>query len=334
MPSAAIPGGLADFQSYLIGTWSNQSFTGDADGPGSTANPLSYNVMPLPQQVAESGESNYSGYILKNSKVYETVVFYGSDAPVAVPATAPNRGYDQSGPGKIGLQVPTALFYGQTVHFGDGPGVPEVVHVENGAWLNLRTGALTAPGPYPPEPPSGGIVLDDPNQQPPGRAIAKQMSVPHGVSILALGTADAAAAGSPTVSDAPTVPTASVQAPPLDLSVYTTQSPDQNPDPAYTKNPNQAITDALATITPSVTNFIHWQVTTALAPNGRGTTNIPLESSQADVTAYSAEYWLLSNDNGTSYRYLAYSQNITLEIVIDGYFYSFPHWTTNVVTKN
>jgi hypothetical protein len=112
MPSAAVPGGLAPFQNLLIGTWANQALpnaTGDHDG--SQAKPLSYNIMPLPQQATETGESDYSGFILKNSTIFE-VVKYNSRLEVAVPATAPNRGYSQSqdNPDAIALQVPTALY--------------------------------------------------------------------------------------------------------------------------------------------------------------------------------------------------------------------------------
>ena len=47
MPTAAIPHGLADFQNRLKGTWTNQNIGNS--GQGGQTNPLSYNLMPLPQ---------------------------------------------------------------------------------------------------------------------------------------------------------------------------------------------------------------------------------------------------------------------------------------------
>lgn len=316
MPTAAIPGGLNEFQELLIGTWMNKAFPGAASGEGSEANPLSYNVMPLPQSPPD--------YILKNFTYYETVKFDSND-DVALPATAPNRGKDS-------LQVPTALFYGQQVYFADGPGKGAIVHVENGAWLNIETGDKLV-GPYPPPniPPATGpgIVLDDPNKQPSNLTIAKQMSVPHGNSILALGSFTGPVDGAPTIADAPSVlPTPAG----LDTTPYTTkldQTDDyQNPRPDLTANTNKPIQDAIGLIKPD--KYFSWIVSSG---NQGQTINIPFEKRESQVTAYEASYWLLSNDGGKSYPYLAYTQNISLKFTINGVPYNFPHITTNVVTK-
>lgn len=316
MPVAAIPNGLNKFQEFLIGTWSNQPLPGTPDGKGGRENPLSYNVMPLPQSPPN--------YILKNFKYHETVRFENNN-DVALPATAPNRGSDK-------LQVPTALFYDQQVYFADGPGKDKIVHVENGAWLNIRTGDKLV-GPYPPPniPPKtgSGIVLQEPNQQPSTITIAKQMSVPHGNSILALGSFSEPQPGAPTIPDGPSVlPTPHG----LDTSPYTTRldSPDnyQNPFPDLTKNPNKPLQTAVGLIQPS--HYIEWHVSTA---NQGHATNIPFEERAANVTAYTASYWLLSKDGGDSYPYLAYTQNISMVFMIGGKSYTFPHVTSNVVTQ-
>ena len=310
MPTAAIPGGLATFQNLLIGTWTNTALPGSSHAEGSTANPLSYNVMPLPQG---------AGYILKNFTLYETVQF-DSNADVALPATAPNRGSDT-------LQVPTALFYEQQVYFAEGPGKGEIVHVENGAWLNLLT-AKKLVGPYPP-PPGSGIVLDATNTQPPNITIAKQMSVPHGNSILALGKFDAPSKDPLTIPAVSTLPTPSG----LDTTPYTTLANTaanyQNPSVALTANPNAQLSTALGLIKPN--SWIHWNVSTG---NQGQTMNIPFEQRSAKVTAHAADYWLLSTDSGMSYTYLAYTQNISMQLTIGGKHYNFPHVTTNVVTKS
>lgn len=314
MPVAAQANLLNDVQNLLAGTWTNQALPGADDGMGGQDNPLSYNVMPLPQDPP--------GYILKNFTYYEVLQFYGND-DVALPATAPNRG-------NTDLQAPTALFYGQQVYFAEGPGKGAIVHVENGAWLNLLT-AEKLTGPYPP--PGADLVPTDPNQQPPDLTFAKQISVPHGNSILALGSFSEPTAGAPAIPDTPsTLPVPIGSAPPLDTTDYTTQSDTdadyQNPQPDLTANPNLPLQKAVSLLNP--THYISWSVSSA---NKGAVVNIPFEQAAADVTLYAANYWLLSTDGGTTYPYLAYSQVINMTFTLNGQHYTFPHVTANVVTK-
>lgn len=312
MPGAAISGGLNRFQKLLLdkkqlrGTWTNQALPNARNGEGSTDNPLSYNVMPLPQGTS---------YILKNFTLYETVQFEGN-TDVSLPATAPNRA-------SASLQVPTALFYEQQVFFAEGPGKGTTVHVENGAWLNMRSGQKLV-GPY------ATIVLDKKNKQPPAITIAKQMSVPHGNSILALGSFSRPTAGAPKIPNAGSVlPTPAG----LDTTPYKTKldnpSNYQNPQPNLTLNPNKPLQLAVKLIRPN--SYISWDVSTG---NQGQTMNIPFEQRAANVTAYAASYWLLSTDKGKTYPYLAYTQNITMLLTIGGKQYTFPHVTSNVVTKS
>ncbi len=316
MPVAAIPHGLNQFQELLLGTWSNQPLPNAPNGEGGTENPLSYNVMPLPQDPPD--------YILKNFTYHEVVKFENKD-DIALPTTAPNRG-------GASLQVPTALFYELQVYFADGPGKGNIVHVENGAWLNLVTGEKLV-GPYPPPniPPKKGpgIDLNDPNTQPPTITIAKQMSVPHGNSILALGSFCGPQDGAPSIPDAPPVlPTPAG----LDTSPYMIkldqQDNYQNPLTDYTANTNKPLQAAVELIKPN--KYINWNVSTG---NQGQTMNIPFEQRAANVTEYTASYWLLSNDGGASYKYLAYTQTTFLQFTIDGIHYKFPHVDSNVVTK-
>ena len=320
MPIAAILKGLAEFQNRLIGTWTNKDIGNS--GQGGQTSPLSYNVMPLPQAEPQMGQN--TGYILKNFTYYETLKFDGN-SDVSLPATAPNRGSNN-------LQVPTALFYGQQVFFADGPGINTIVHVENGAWLNLLTGAKIV-GPYGTPAPSP-IKLEDPNQQPPTITIAKQISVPHGNSILALGHFGGPTKGVPKIPDSASIlPTPVMGNAPIGTSPYTTKLDQtdnyQNPSPSLTANPNIAIQKAVKLVAPNM--FIHWSVSTE---NKGETMNIPFEQREVDVAAYSADYWLLSNDVGKNYPYLVYTQNITLQIPIKGTLYKFPHVTCNCVTKS
>jgi hypothetical protein len=316
MPSAVDPIKLSIFQQQLIGTWTNQNLPGTHKGDPTS--PYSYNVMVLPQDSPQAGVD--LGYILKTFTYYETIRFNGPTA-IAVPGSAPNRGGDYQ-------QTPYVLFYEQQVRFAEGPGKDTIVHLENGAWLHLQTEAQQI-GPYATNPPmveSGPIP-----PQPASRTIAKQISIPHGVSVLALGSYSSNV-GSPTIPDGP-----SIQPIGLDPAPYVTQLDAldnyQNPQPALTNNitkPLQEAIAALAAIGTPVTNYLHCQVDTK---NGGGVLNIPFEIRKARLDAYTAEYWLLSTNGGKHYDILAYTQTIVLDVVIKGKRFICARPTANVVCR-
>ncbi len=367
MPAAAPIGILALFQQNLVGNWENRPFPGAPDQQGGPLNPLSYNIMPLPQT------SDPDGYILKNFKYHEKLHFNNADTAntLAIAARAPNRG------GAVN-QDARAMFYEQQVKFAEGPQGPragspdgDVVHVENGAWLYLPR-FVQVPGPYPADPPGSNnfappVTMVTPSQQQPSDiVIAKQISIPHGNSILALGSfetqpnaagnsgvwsGNAVIPGSPVIPDAaypypmaapparsadgtpiPPAPVSSLNADsrysqPL-VSSPTDDNDYQNPHPDLTLNPNKPLQQAVALIKP--TSYMHWKVTTDPQTNGKGVvTNIPFERRVSDVTTYSAEYWLLFNGN---VRYLAYTQTILMVMIVKDQKYVFPHLTCNTVT--
>ncbi len=303
----------------LVGTWTNRPLPNAPDSAGGQSNPLSYNVMPLPQNSPQPGKPDY-GYILKNFTYYETLQF-NDKAAVATPVTAPNRGGNFT-------QNPFALFYDQQVRFAEGPNVEQIVHEENGAWLYLTTAAQTI-GPYSKNGTEPGPV----SPQPKDIEIAKQISIPHGNSILALGSFERK-------DGIPTIPVAPPPFAPagLDSEPFTEllnqEDNYQNPQPALTKNPNQAIQDAVDLIKPNA--YIHWKVTTKPLPSGKGaTTNIPFEQRRASVDDYEADYWLMSTDGGKTFNYLSYTQTIFMTLTIhDKPGYLFPHVTCNTVTKS
>ncbi|WP_053714732.1 heme-binding protein [Saccharothrix sp. NRRL B-16348] len=318
MPLKAQIADLSRFQQLLVGTWTNQNLPGTTKGD--QTDPYSYNVMPLPQQSPQNG--NDFGYILKNFRYYETIVFKDTD-DVASPVTAPNRGGTYQ-------QTPYVLFYDQQIRFAEGPGIDTIVHEENGAWLHLQTEKQQI-GPYATSPPT--YEPGDPEPQPPTQTICKQISVPHGVSVLALGSC----------SDhifAPLIPNADPPLPTptgLNTSPYqdTLTAPDnyQNPHPVLTEQitlPLQAAIVDLVGADHPISNYIHCQVDTA---NGGGVMNIPFEQRRAALTGYSADYWLMSLDGGTNYDILAYTQRIVLDLLIGDNHYTFPHPTSNVLTR-
>jgi hypothetical protein len=321
MPRKAEPAELSSFQQRLIGTWTNQDLPGTDKGDKS--NPYSYNVMVLPQESPQQGAD--LGYILKNFTYYEKIVFKGPDA-VAAPAAAPNRGSAYQ-------QTPYALFYDQQIRLAEGPNAGGVIHEENGAWLHLQTEKQqVGPYLYPPNDPV--YEPGQPKPQPPGRTMCKQISVPHGVSVVALGSFSACS-GEPKIADAPSVL-------PTPESIDTTPYRDeldtpgnyQNPQPQLTNQitaPLQSAIEELAAAGRPVTNYIYCRVDSGEL--GGSVANIPFEQRKAALAGYSAEYWLLSYDGGTNYDLLAYTQRMLLDIPIGGTRYTFPHPTANVLSR-
>lgn len=350
MPYAVPINILADFQQKLVGRWENRDFGVDQHGNpiGGPENPLSYNIMPLPQQ------NDPDGYILKNFRYSERLKFNDDnvDDTLAVAAEAPNRGGEVS-------QNARALFYEQQVRFAEGPAKSKVVHVENGAWLYLPR-YVQQDGPYPPD--IDQELVSNALQQPSDVVIAKQISIPHGNSILALGSFQTVAQetgddvfekrtvikGAPVIPDAPfpypipAIPMQNPMPPPTLKSLlnidarYTTKRDTmadfQNPHPDLTQWPNRPLQRAVAIIQP--TAYMHWHVTTQPQQDGRGhVTNIPFERRVSNVTEYLADYWLLFREDGEAVkRYLAYTQTILMTLTIGERHYCFPHVTCNTVT--
>jgi len=369
MPCAIRSDELALFQCLLIGTWENDPKLTEKKRP------LAYNVMPLPQNEAQPHRPagtplpKYGGFILKNFTFTETIRFNGTakkkDSPlhqdpgaVAVVAGAPNRGGTYT-------QFAHAVFYEQQVRFAEGPQGPrkghphgDIVHLENGAWLHLGSRHQDR-GPYGPETVKGQVL-----DQPPYITIAKQIAVPHGNSVLALGSVDlfdkdhykGSASGiqaNTIIPGAPIIPDAPVPYP-IDSDIATKPYYDpyakklsaandyENPSVEWTLNPNYPLQRALEIIKPKF--HIHFRVTTNPLFGGDGVvTNIPFENRKSKVTEYWADYWLLSTDpkapRSMKFDYLMYNQTILMEMKISHdkgkteKTYTFPHVTCNTVKK-
>jgi|GEM_PF-744860 len=293
---------------HLIGTWTNQNLPSqNSGGPDS---PYSYNVMPLPQMDPTSPQ----GYILKNFRYYEELTF------TAIHGNAPNR----SGTGQ---QVAYTLFYEQRVYFAEGPNKDALVHAENGSLLFLQDSKQPL-GPYGngDNPGLGTMTVQGSTAPTQPFNLVKQVSVPHGNSILALGNY---AQGSNTGNGIPEIPSVSPLPSGVDTTPYETRDPVTNPHPALTKNPNQALTNALNER--PCTNYLQLSMSST---NGKGAvTNIGFEQQYSNVTQYDCTYWLEAFDGSTNYTQLQYSQNITMEFQIKGGTVTFPHITTNTLTK-
>ncbi|BCH53220.1 hypothetical protein GOZ89_07705 [Agrobacterium vitis] len=307
---------------HLIGTWTNQTI--GTSGRGGPDDPFSYNLMTLPQSpAADPSDPTQSpfGYILKSMSYYEEITF----SPIH--GTAANRG-------GTGSQISYALLYEQRVYISDGPAKDTLVHFENGIWGFLAPMAQ-ALGPYGDgDGPEAGTQTFGTTPPELRYNIFKQISVPHGNSVLACGTIGASPVqqGAPVIGPPPQVLPLPVGI--IDTSVYTRQSV-QNLTPAYAINPNQPLNEALVVSRP-IKQFVQLDVN---SDQGGGTVaNINYEQERADVAQYYATYWIEDTGNGL-FDQLQYSQTIMLRIPIvlkpgeAPTEITFPHITTNTLTK-
>lgn len=283
----------------LLGTWVSPRYAG-------------FNVMPIPQATAPTG------FILKNIFYYEVMTFSAIQGKVA------NRA------GTFEQDAYT-IFYSQRVFFADGAQKDQLVHAENGSWLHQvmnpqGQGPLNTQ-PYIPSPPAPETIPP----QDPTRAIVKQVSIPHGNSILALG-------GSSRFTGAPEIPVVSalpVDAPEAFAIPYGTDIPENlniNPnfvlEVALEQQRKQGI-DVLETVALHVDTDNHGQVA-----------NTPFMQEFSNVPRFANTVWIEQLSNGL--QQLQYSQNITLEFPLPTPSrrkepaierYRFPHITANTLYK-
>ena len=321
----------------LVGTWNSP--------PAGT---YSWNVMPLPQDDVDDL------FILKNFPYLEEMTF------AKIPGTAPNRGGGFT-------QVANTLFYEQRVYFAqsttDDPNsvdfVPDsavnmLVHAENGSWLfldrvNQFSGSFPEDGSSPVPLPDGTTSVP---VQDPSTSIAKQMSVPHGNSILAVGSVDPAAQFPPPAD--PVVSPENAGTPKLTTNSGAPKIPELNAIPIYNGAPygadkygDSVIENGIETnsdINPNIklldylkanptTDYVHFKVTAA----EKKITNISFESKRSKVNGYTMEVWLLNP--GTANEALMYYQNIGMALNLssstspDTKTITFPHLTCNVLTR-
>ena len=273
----------------LIGTWVSDRQSG-------------FNVMPIPQATAPNG------FILKNVAYYEVTTFSAISGKVA------NRG------GKFEQDCYT-IFYEQRVFFADGPQANQLVHAENGSWLHLVTGPQ-GQGPLNTKPDIPSPPAPDPiPPQDPTTAIVKQVSVPHGNSILATGFAKQID-GAPDIPDVNTLPQ---DVPKGYLAPYGTDIP-TNPN----VNPNIVLKQALANLPDGVT-VTSTQILDVDSENNGEVVNIPFIEKFADVSRFTTTFWLETLSNGQPL--LQYSQNISLKLALGNKKFLFPHVTANTLYK-
>ncbi|MCB9230524.1 MAG: hypothetical protein H6581_02600 [Bacteroidia bacterium] len=292
----------------------------------STTGENSYCVMTLPQNVNAPG-----GYILKNFPYNEEMTF------ADIPGNVPNRGGGFN-------QISNTLFYEQRVYFSNAiPGVPVVpnsvvntlVHAENGSWLFLDT-TKQSEGAYPSNPPvyeQGNVPPQNPNMN-----LAKQVSVPHGNSILANGSVMPWHTGGsndplPTFPGIPTIPQVNTiplyQGVPYYPEKYGPSMKVNGVETNLNINPNYKLVQFLEANQDSIKDFVVFKV----SANAQNITNISFESKHASVVSYETTIWLLNP--GTPDAFLMYSQNVglNLTLIVNGNPATifFPHVLVNVL---
>jgi hypothetical protein len=186
----------------------------------------------------------------------------------------------------------------------------ELLHVENGMWLLLTEGDPDA------------YIGDQPT-------IARQATVPHGDSVLAVGTWSQTN-GAP---DIPSVSSLPQNTEGLKVDGYT--DPYIGP-PIFPGFPTETPFQVLADVLKEQTVVETVSLTVGTLPLG-GITNIPFIREHVDATQFAGSYWVetVRNADGSTFAQLQYAQSTILE------FFQFnpsgkvrwPHMNLNTLVK-
>jgi len=269
------------------------SFIGTWNSPRGN-NATGYNVMPLPQVDAPNG------YITKNFPYYEEITF----SPIA--GGAPNREGEYT-------QTSGVLFYEQRVYIADNadpsgtqPIQDTLIHAENGSWL-YHTITHQKEGPFGPGTvPTATIPVQNPAIQ-----YNKQISVPHGNSVLMVGgLVSNSGKGNPTF-------------PKADRTVLPFTD-------ANIKDPASVLTAHLQTLnSKGITVESYSSIALSTHNPGGGVQNIIFEREHGKVISMDTTWYIENLSNGTVQ--LQYIQNIILQFSIKGVMTQFSHIDANTL---
>lgn len=210
-----------------------------------------------------------------------------SFTPIGAPV--PNRG------GPAGEMKITGLMYDMRI---TDLVTNEPLHLETGMWLNLA---------------------DVEGGTPPQRPIVRTASIPHGDSVLALGTSSKTS-GKPEIGPLNAVPDPGAGAP----FGYTeswrgeTTSPCNPAVKLNRENPNQVLADALQGL-----NVVETTTLSVSTEDGGGILNIPFVDRNANATRFSCDYWIETIEDtpadGSGFaqqvQQLQYSQQTNIEFI-------------------
>jgi hypothetical protein len=167
------------------------------------------------------------------------------------------------------------------------------LHLENGMWL----------------------YTNDP-QAPNSPTIVRQAVVPHGNSVLALGSSQQGD-GPPTIPVLDTYPVGNPDPPLLDYTVPYTVTPPVVPGPPFnTADANEVLREAIKN--QNILSTLTLSVSTQPPGGGGGILNIPFIQKNANATSFSATFWIETVENGVTgeqFDQLQYSQQTNLEFI-------------------
>jgi hypothetical protein len=232
--------------------------------------------------VPEGDPGGKEGFTFIARPYVEIVSFSPIGAPV------PNRG------GPAGEMLITGLLYDMRIADLVSN---EPLHLETGMWLNLADV-------------EGGTVPDQP--------IVRSASIPHGDSVLALGTSTQTA-GPPEIPLPSAVPEAGPKTPLgyADAWGPPIPSPCSPAGEFHPGTPNQVLQEAIAGL--DIVNTTTLSVST---DGGGGILNIPFVDANANATRFSCDYWIetiqdtpAGGGNPQQVQQLQYSQQTNIEFL-------------------
>lgn len=231
-------------------------------------------------------------FTLLTAPYFETITISALSTPT------PNRGSSTI------EEVPTLLYSLQINNAVDG----SLLHAENGTWLMLDKNL------------NGGFN------------IARQASIPHGDSVLAIGNIGTFN-GPPTFPVLNTVPVG--QPPHAQLGYHDPYDSASVPPGLNKKNPNATLAEAIVG-----QNIIHTTTLHVSTSNQGGISNIPFIKKNADATSFDATYWLETvkdSETGKTFLQLQYSQNTSIDFfplsTDPTQLIKWPHVNINTLTK-
>ena len=200
-----------------------------------------------------------------------------------VGALVPNRGGNSE-------QFVPALFYELRIADKE-TGRP--LHAENGMWLLLDNVTPSEIVEY---------------------TIARQASVPHGDSVMALGNYSKSM-GAPIIKNKTAIPSTEQTGPPPILGYTDTYDPKVEDFSA--SNYNGTLQSFIAEM-PSNLSIVKTTTLEVSTANSGGITNIPFIKKHADASSFEATYWIeevQNSETGQIYLQLQYSQQTILEFI-------------------
>ncbi len=190
----------------------------------------------------------------------------------------------------------------------------EPLHIEPGFWLNVPRTDIPADGP----------------------TVVRQASVPHGSSVLAVGTG-LHLSGGPEIGPANSTPVKNPVGTPLApeyLAPFADPPLPPGFKPGFVRNPNLALLEAIRGQT--IAHTVVLIISTAAPLNGSGQlgggiVNMPFDIRNANATRLDAIFWIetVKQADGTTFQQLQYTQTVILNFLG----INWPHISVATLTK-